>query len=256
MGQGRPDPIRRSGRAPSVLALHGFGGTPLEVELVADLARAIGLATSAPLLPGHGTHVRDLMRTGYRDWLAAAERSLDELASEASPVIVAGLSMGSLLAVDLCVPQPARICGLILLANATSLCAPFPAWPLECLRRLPHPDFWVPKLEADIADPESRRTHLTYSAQPVRGACQIQAAGKRVLGLLGQVRCPVLVAHGALDRVCPVSNADRVFRRLGSHDKRLLILPRSRHIITRDLERDRLARKISGLLQELSSDAG
>ena len=53
---------------------------------------------------------------------------------------------------------------------------------------------------------------------------------------LGQIRCPTLIIHGALDRVCPVSNAWRVAIQLGTKDVRVVILPRSQHIITRDVE--------------------
>jgi carboxylesterase len=77
-----------------VLALHGFGATPQEVLLVVDLARELGLAALAPLLPGHGTSVLDLARTRFSHWLCAAERALLQLAQEHGEVIVIGSSMG------------------------------------------------------------------------------------------------------------------------------------------------------------------
>src|SRR5687767_6272140 len=93
MGVGDPSPIRHAGGAPAVLAFHGFGGTPVEIELVVDVAQALGLSAHAPLLPGHGTQASELAQTGWLDWKGAAEQAFDELDRATSPVIVAGLSL-------------------------------------------------------------------------------------------------------------------------------------------------------------------
>jgi carboxylesterase len=251
VGDGDPSPIRVSGKGPGVLALHGFGGTPLEVELVVDVARGLGLAALAPLLPGHGTEVSDLARTRFEDWERAAGAAFDDLADGHGPLIVAGLSMGSLLAARLAARRADRTRGLVMLANALWLTAPFPAWALSAVAALRIRDFAVPKLAADIADPVARRTHLSYAAQPVHAAIEVQRGGGLVRADLPRVRCPVLIAHGARDRVCPVSNARRAAALLGSADKRVVVLPRSRHIITRDLERALLERELAGFLATL-----
>jgi carboxylesterase len=237
IGCGDPAPIAVSGNAPAVLALHGFGGTPLEVELVIDAARDLGLEALAPLLPGHGTHARDLAPLRWRDWVAAAEASFDELVGRHGPVLVAGLSMGALLAVHLASTRADRVLGLVMMANACWLAAPFPAWPLSVIDVLRLPDFAFPKLGSDIGDSEARRTNLTYSAQPVHAAIQVLRAGRQMRRELPRVRCPTLVLHGARDRVCPVANATRAWKLLGTVDKRLVILAKSHHILTRDSDR-------------------
>ena len=94
------------GGSPAVLALHGFGATTQEVGVVVDIARRLGLASHAPLLPGHGSSVLELAKTRYGDWHGAAERALRELAAEHGRVIVIGSSMGSLLALDLAASHP------------------------------------------------------------------------------------------------------------------------------------------------------
>jgi carboxylesterase len=241
IGEGAPTPLVHGGRTPEVLAFHGFGGTPLEVSLVVEAAGALGFGARAPLLPGHGTSAADLARTGWRDWSAAAKATLEELSA---PAIVAGLSLGSLLAAHLAATRPERVRGLIMLANACWLTAPFPSWPLRLVGLFGLPDFSVPKLAADIADPVARRSHLTYPTQPVHAALEVLRAGDRVRAELGNIRCPVLLVHGRRDRVCPAANADRVARLLGSRDVRVVLLPRSRHIVTRDLERAALRREL------------
>jgi carboxylesterase len=223
------------GAEPPVLAFHGFAGTPFEVELVVQAAESAGLRALAPVLPGHGTRVEDLARTRFSDWSEGARAALDRVGP---PAIVAGLSLGSLLALDLALRRPLEVRALVLLANAVWLTAPFPRWALWAAEQLRCPDFLSPKSAPDIRDFDSRQSHVGYNANPVHAAMDVRRAGGRLAARLQEIRCPVLILHGAKDRVCPVANAWRVAERLGSDDCRVVVLPRSAHILTRDLERE------------------
>jgi carboxylesterase len=246
-----------AGRAPGVLALHGFGATPQEVELVIGIARELGLAALAPLLPGHGTSVLDLARTRFSHWLLAAERALLQLAAEHDQVIVIGSSMGSLIALDLAVDFPDRVLGVGVLGSPIRLPWPYPSLALAAIDWLGIPDFTLPKSAPDILDPEGRRTQVTYSEQPAHAGNEVRRAGRRVEGRLGVVSCPAFVAHGRHDRVCPVNNARVVHARLGTpaSEKELLILERSHHIITRDVERGILHTRLRAFIERLAARA-
>ncbi len=97
---------------------------------------------------------------------------------------------------------------------------------------------------SDIADVDARQSQISYTADPVHAAIDLERSARALRERLGQVRCPTLILHGARDRVCPVENAWRVANLLGTHDVRVVILPRSQHIITRDVERDEVAREL------------
>jgi len=247
MGEGVPDALSLEGRAPHVLALHGFGGTPQEVALVVDVARELGLGAEAPLLPGHGLRVSDLAPLRFQDWLDSAEDSYLRLAKRGK-VVVAGLSLGAVLALTLAAQHPHTTLGVVALANAVWLQSPWPSWGLKVVERLRLPDFWMAKAGPDIADREQKVRHLTYNAQPVRAAVSLLRAGERLIPQLHKVQAPALVIHGQHDAVCPVSNAWRLAVRLGSLQKRIVILPQSRHIITRDIDRDLLRKELVAFL--------
>jgi carboxylesterase len=236
---------------PSVLALHGFTGTPQEVALVVEVAGELGLAASAPLLPGHGQRVSDLAPLRFADWLLAAEAHYLQL-SQRGPVVLAGLSMGAVLCFELAARYPETTAGIVAMANAVWLRSPWPALGLRLADRLRLPDFWMPKSGPDLGDREQRAVHLTYNAQPVRAAVSLLRAGERVASRLHQVRAPALLLHGALDAVTPVSNAWRVAVRLGSTQKRTVILPRSKHILTRDVERDTVRQELVAFLHRVA----
>ena len=251
MGEGVADPLVAPGRAPSVLSLHGFTETPQEVALVVDAARELGLAAEAPLLPGHGRRVADLARTGFADWLAAAEEHYARLARR-GPVVVAGLSMGALLALHLAKNHPTSTQGVIALSNAMWLGSPWPTFGLKLVDRLRLPDFWLSKSRADLGDPEQCARHLTYDAQPVRAAVSLLRAGEELAGQLHRVHAPTLLLHGALDGVAPVQNAFRVAVRLGTLDKRTVVFARSRHILTRDVEREAVRAELFSFLRRFA----
>jgi len=251
MGEGVPDALVVPGRAPRVLAFHGFTGTPQEVALVVDVARELGLGAEAPLLPGHGAQVSELAPLRFADWLAAAEIHYARLAAE-GPVVVAGLSMGSLLAFHLAANHPHSTAGVIAMSNAMWLKSPWPTWGLKLADRLHIPDFWLPKSAPDLGDREQRALHLTYNAQPVRAAISLLRAGEALAEQLHRVKAPTLLLHGALDAVAPVSNACRVSVRLGALQKRTVILERSHHILTRDVERETVRRELADFLRSLA----
>src|SRR6478736_2697322 len=236
-----PTPIAVTGRSPGVVAFHGFGGTTREIELAATVASDLGLSALARTLPGHGSHAKDLARTRFTDWVAGAESAYQELAAR-GPVIAAGLSMGSLLAAELAIAHPDRVRGLVMLANAAWLRPPLTFALRAGVLRLP--DFLMKKGGSDISDPEARQTQVAYTADPVHAAIDLERSARALRERLSQVRCPTLILHGARDRVCPVENAWRVANLLGTTDVRVVILPRSRHIITRDVERRDVAREL------------
>jgi carboxylesterase len=241
-GARKPVELAVAGNGPPILAFHGFGASAFDMELLVEVASELGLAALAPNLPGHGTHVRELAQMRFGDWAGGVDSAL---ARVEPPAIVAGLSLGSLLALDLALREPASVKALILLANAIRLATPFPGWGLELAVRLRFPDFLVPKRASDIGDLEARESQVTYSADPVLAASEVHRAGKRLFARLSEVRCPTLLIHGARDRVCPVSNAWRVAEQLGTDDVRVVVLPRSHHILTRDVEREVARREIS-----------
>lgn len=251
LGTGDFVEIDAPGADPPLLAIHGFGSTPDEVSPLTELAAELGLRRRAPLLPGHGTHARDLARTRYQDWYATAERELLRLSAHGR-VIVGGQSLGSLISLDLALRHPERVLGLVILANATRLYAPYPDWALSLVGRLGLTGFMMPKFGgANLCDAEAKQRHLTYGQQPIRAALDVRERGIHLLGQLARIHCPCFVAHGEHDLVCPVSNAWAVAERLGTPDVELLLLPNSAHIITKDGDRELLRARLRAFLQRL-----
>jgi carboxylesterase len=248
-GEGDPSAISVDGEQGrgAVLALHGFAGTPNELRTVTDVAAKRRLFVRAPRLAGHGPNARELLNVGWTDWVKTATDALFELQDRSgSRVVVCGLSLGSLLATHLAATHPERVAGLVAMSNPTWLRFPSPGLLLEvCDLVKPFDnDFYIPKSGADIREPEARKRHLTYDVNPAKSAVEVLHAGRLVRDELGAVKCPALVIHGRHDQVCPVANAERLARALGTTDVEVAVMPNSGHIVTVDWDRGTVAERI------------
>src|SRR5579862_4763711 len=92
------EPFSSAGGPEGALVIHGFTGNVFSMRGIATALAGAGLTVEAPLLPGHGTAVADMLPTRFEDWAQAAEAAYRDLASRCASVAVVGLSMGGTLA--------------------------------------------------------------------------------------------------------------------------------------------------------------
>jgi carboxylesterase len=218
------------------LLVHGFTGTPQNVRPLADYLARRGLAVAAPRMPGHGTTVADLDRTGPEDWLGAAEQALRELQERCSTVFVAGISMGGTITLELARRHP-DLAGIVVMAA--------PVQALEGLEPLVND----PNRPATVPAPWSAVGVLTEDIG-VGGIAYLEmplGALERGMGLMSEVRqglpeitVPTLLIYGEADQIVDKANGPFVLDNIGSGDKRLLALPDSSHEVTLDVDRERV----------------
>jgi len=231
-----PSPADARGQ---VLLLHGFTGSPWEVRPFGEALAARGYHVEAPRLPGHGTLPEAMLWVTWHDWLDTAERALAELAHR-DKVVVAGLSMGSLLALLLAARHPKAVKGLVLMAPVLRL-KPLDGRVLKRLRTLllgVTRDFWVTKQTTDIADTEVRRRAPMMPRYPLARLFDMFTLQDLVKDALPLVKAPALVAAAVHDAVVPFDAAEELHKKLGA--ARLLRLERGAHILPRDFDRARL----------------
>lgn len=218
-----------------MLCLHGLTGTPWDVRHPAEVLAAHGFRCEGPVLPGHGTHPDDLVRTLAPAWLEAARAAFDALASRHSRVYVLGLSMGGLLGLSLCQDRSVR--AAVLLAVPLAIPSRL-AIPVRLLHRFVAS---VPRIPG-VEDRAARDENPGYRRMPLPAVRSLMDLQREVRAGLARVHQPLLLVYSARDRTVGLENADWIARAVSSERIEQLRLERSGHVLPVDVERERIAR--------------
>lgn len=222
-----------------------------------DALAEAGFPVRAVRLAGHDTSIEDLARTRWTDWFASVESGLARLRAEVARTVVAGLSLGAVLALHAAATHPSEVDGLVLCGTSLMVADRRVRW-LPVLARLPWlpPRYTlIPKVGGrDIADPVMRAASPSYDALPLSAVAQFVRLQAVVRLELASVTQPVLALHGRLDHTAPLANVDLLRRGLGSRSIESHVLERSAHVITVDAEREQVARLAVDFVERI--DAG
>lgn len=232
------EPFLIPGNDIGVLLIHGFTGTPKEFrEMGQDFAKR-GYTVLAPRLFGHGTHIKDLQRARWLDWMNSVEDGYHLLNGLVNKVFIAGLSMGGILSILFASQK--NVAGLIAMSTPYEL----PADPRAKLL----PILWpfirqVPKGESDWVDPSPVKDHIDYETYPTRAILELRSLIDEMHKNLSNVTVPTLLIHSLKDGSVPYSQMQDIALRLGSDDITTVTLENSGHVIIRDFEKEKVFRE-------------
>lgn len=188
---------------------------------------AAGYTVSVPLLPGHGTTVDEMLHTRFSDYSAAIESAYNDLAALCDAVVVAGLSMGGTLVLQLAENHP-EIAGVVLVNAAVASTNK----QLLLLPVLQHLVKTFPAIADDIKKPDTAESG--YDKTPLKPLASLVAAWKPIRADLGRIACPVLLFRSAEDHVVDPSSARIILGGVSSTDKTEVVLANSYHVATLD----------------------
>ncbi len=225
------EPLSVTGEASGgVLVLHGFTGNPQSMRPIAQVCVEKGYSVEMPLLPGHGTDISEMLQTNYSDYIACADRTLQELKGRCESVVVIGLSMGGTLSLDLALSHP-DIAGMILV---NPLCeAPAESFIDILESTLESGIETFQGIGSDIAMEGS--TELSYPETPLRPLLSLFVAVGNISTKLDQITIPVLLFSSVQDHVVPPSNGDLLEKTVAGPIDRVM-LERSYHVATLDYD--------------------
>ena len=240
-------PFRHPGNQTGILLVHGFGGAPTELQPLADRLAEKGYTVSTPLLPGHGTTPRDFAATSNEQLLAAVHSELECLRPRCNRIYVVGFSMGGLLALDL--NREEKIDGLVLMSTPIQPWNDFAGFDLlkaaaEGGTRI---HLFVPTLGIPSLVTAARRglgevpgIEPNYAAYPAASCLRVLELIEEVKPELSSITTPTLIFHSRDDHVSAPSSAQYLFDHIGSHEKQLVYLQHSGHVIALGNERERI----------------
>lgn len=211
------------------LVLHGFTGNPRSMRPLAEAMAKVGFSVELPLLPGHGTHVDDMIATRWDDWFAHVDATYAALAARVNRVVVLGLSMGGTLAAALAIAHP-EIAGLVLVNAAVEPMAPEFH---ELLTQMAAVSEVMPSIGNDIAKPDV--TEGSYDATPLRALLSLGAAGAALAPRMSEITMPCLLLNSVQDHVVAPTAAEFFASRVSGPVERIM-LEESFHVATLDYD--------------------
>ena len=215
----------------TVVLIHGFTGSPSELKLLAEALNAEGYGVEVPLLVGHGTNLKDLMGVHPQQWIDPLDALIARLLSEGQRVVVGGLSLGSILGLQLALRYP-QIKALLLYSppirsgDPRRFLAPFL---IRFMQSLPKP-------ASDFFDPIAAERLWSYDRYPVATSARVLELISRTRKQLTQVQQPLLAIASRRDKVISTSGLELLMRTVQSSPRELHWLALSGHAITVDAE--------------------
>ena len=225
----------RPGSRFGCLLIHGYGGTPFEMEGIARALTAEGITVSLPTLPGHGfghepgcepghgNGKGDFASFRFDDWLSFVENELALLRAKCDKVAIVGGSMGGTLALNLASRFP--VAGIAVISTPLYVLHVSP-WPLR------HAVFYassgleqLSRLLGGGKKGEGEARETSRSIAPWKGyagplnLAQLYSFRKGCITtrkLLPGLTAPLLVMHDANDRIVYSGNACEIARRVAS----------------------------------------
>ncbi len=223
----------------AVLLLHGFTSSLDTVNgLVPHLEKA-GIVYRMPTLRGHGQSPEALRGIVWRDWVEDAREALLDLEREGKPIVIVGLSMGGLVALNLAAEHPGSVAGVVTVAA----CLEFrhPLIPYLGLLSATVKDW---PSSPDYADPALVQYCNNYSHFPLKSFASLYAFREVVKEVLPYLKAPVLVIQSTQDPVVRLDAAEQIRQKSGSAFCQVRWFQVSRHEMMRDVERDEVFAEI------------
>src|SRR5262245_27762812 len=233
---------------PSVILLHGFGGSPYDMRPLAERLAAHGYRAVVPALPAQTSasfaYGRGRMSpTAYRDWLGDLLR--DEATLTGMAPMLVGFSMGGALAVIGAAQYPVSRLVLISpyfqLAVGGQWAAASPRW-LRWLLPV------VPKFaKGQISDPEGYKAYQTGTyLVTLRAFLQLTELAEIAKRKAAGLALPMLVMATRKDTVASFEATRRLFE--GREQVEMVGCERGNHILAFDLDRERLMADVVAFL--------
>lgn len=241
------------------LLIHGYLGSPFEMEPLAEPLRNLGLDVRLPVLPGHCSSISEFKKNNFDTWRSFIEQEYDKAQAEYENVAVIGLSLGGTFALHL---AECRTPVAAVVMDAPVF--PYMAWPGQAWDWsklfLPVVRKFYTNAVLQPWDEESYKIApwkgYTKVVHPVQQLNMLKGF-RRVRKNLHKVTSPVLVMHDARDRAVRPENFLCIVQGVSSErlDCEMTKIRENRtirHVVTTHEEtRDYIIGRVSGFMAEV-----
>jgi carboxylesterase len=215
------------------ILLHGFTGSPAEMQALGHFLAEQQITVSIPVLPGHGQKPEDLLPIKWTDWVTCVREELERLQSHCRHIFVAGQSMGGTLALHLATHQ--RVDGIITYAAPVTFAHRLLPW-IPWIQKFYH--YYPKKYGTDVRDPESKARLKHYPVYPLPAILEFQKLIQHTFDDLNEITAPLCVMHSRQDHTIMPVNAELIMNSVRSLQKEQHWFQNSYHLLTVDVDKD------------------
>lgn len=236
------EPFLLPGSSKGILLIHGFTGSPAEMVLLGRSLQEKGYTVLAPRLCGHGTSPEEMASTNWRNWYHSVCDGYHLLKGLCTEISVVGLSMGGLLAIKIGMEYPVH--------KVVTLSAPIHIADRR-IELLPEMEQamgrYVSKRRRKIADLPDRYC-VAYRQMPLASIHSLLALIRSIVEGLGTLSKPLLIIQSRSDHTVLPESGQYIYEHVASEEKELLWLAKSGHLVTLDVERERVFEKVAAFI--------
>lgn len=236
------------GNNTAVLLVHGFTGTPDDMEYLAQkIHNETNFTVYVPRLPGHGTNSNDFRHSNAREWLRKVYDSYLNLKNEYDTVYLGGLSMGGLLAIL----TAARFNTEKLFLIAAALYAHNKLLPLSHLVK-----YFIPVMNNKLAsgaenyenDDRVKLYRNYWEKHYTPQTAELHKLMRLSRNKLNKIKSDTLIIASKNDEQVPMKAAYTIEKEISSENKKLIVFENSPHVINNGPEKESCAEHIINFL--------
>ena len=213
-----------------IVLVHGFLASPAELRDFGKKLADAGYPVVGVRLKGHGTSPWDLRNTGWRDWLESVRRGYRIMSALTDRICLIGFSTGGALSLALASEQPDKLAGVAVASaplkfyNKNLIFVPLMHGANKLTR-------WLSSYEGimPFRQNESEHPHINYRNIPIRGLFELRRMVDELDTRLPDVRTPAVIIQGTEDKVVDPKSAELIYKKMGSTEKALHLVPSTRH---------------------------
>ncbi|MFV9511238.1 alpha/beta hydrolase [Tepidibacillus sp. LV47] len=213
--------------------IHGFTGSPREIEILAKHLQKKGLIISTPVLPGHGYPLQrsKMKQSHWQDWIRSAEEAVEQMAKQVDELYLIGFSMGGMIASYLATKYPVK--KLVLLSASLYYIN---------LGRLIK-DFFEGFIHQPIKDHYQRYWYKIKNT-PVSSTFHFRRLVRELKPYIKKIKVPTLIIQGLKDDLVDPKSAEEIYQTIQSKEKYLHFLSNSKHLICLDVEKEKVVQLV------------
>ncbi|HEY3359436.1 MAG TPA: alpha/beta fold hydrolase [Polyangia bacterium] len=228
-----PQPPKRE--SIGVLLLHGFTSHLNCVNGLVPYLEEAGIKYEMPILRGHGTCYQDLRGVTHRDWYVDAERALINLWNHVDRIVVVGLSMGGLVALELAMRHPDKIAGVVGVAPALKFKDPLAKLTgvlSKVVRYWPSPE--------SFNDLTLKASCKNYPKFATDAFASLYEYSQQIALRLPELHVPIRILQSKKDQIVAPESANIIFEQVSSPHREIVWYHKSGHEMMQDCEAEQV----------------